>query len=158
MLYGMMNSKTTAIIETHGPTTSSNIALSKTVLIVEPMPDRQWKLARIFTVSGYRVIGASVVSAAKALLETCPVNLILLSPDACVDDANATGELSALSPNARILMMQPDIRNDEGQNRQTRDEKRLDDEEQNDERVDPPVLSYVARPERMSDVAALAYG
>lgn len=48
------------------------------VLVVEDDPDLQWRLARMLTVRGNRVVGASSAEAALELLRQWPVDLILV--------------------------------------------------------------------------------
>lgn len=86
---------------------SPSSAASPTVLIVEPLPDQQWKLARMFTVQGYRVIGSASLHAAKALLRRFPVNLILLADTSCEsgDLEACLTELIAQAKKARVLVM-----------------------------------------------------
>ncbi|MEM6960263.1 MAG: response regulator [Myxococcota bacterium] len=51
------------------------------VLIVESDPNMQWKLARILTVNGNRVVGTSTGSGALALISEWPVDLVLVDED-----------------------------------------------------------------------------
>lgn len=105
-----------------------------TVLIVEPLPDQQWKLARMFTVGGYRTIGTSSTVAALALLRSCPVELILVSAEACEAGViEVVRKLRSEAPDARVLVMGG------------ADSEAL---------VNGP--AYVARPQRVADVARFA--
>jgi|WetSurMetagenome_2_1015567.scaffolds.fasta_scaffold674668_1 DNA-binding NtrC family response regulator len=49
------------------------------VLVIEPDPNHQWKLARMLTLKGYRAIGTSSCDGAIALLKEYPVGLVLLA-------------------------------------------------------------------------------
>ncbi len=49
-----------------------------TVLLVEDDPDQQWRLARLLTVHGHRVVGTSTADGALALLEQWPMDLVLV--------------------------------------------------------------------------------
>jgi len=49
------------------------------VLVVESDPDMQWRLARMLTVNGHRVVGTSSGDGALALIEQWPVDLVLVS-------------------------------------------------------------------------------
>ena len=49
------------------------------MLIVEPDPNIQWRLARMLTLTGLRVVGTSSLSGARMLISRWPVDLILLS-------------------------------------------------------------------------------
>jgi DNA-binding response OmpR family regulator len=48
------------------------------VLVVEDDPDMQWRLARMLTVQGARVVGTSSGEAALALIEQWPADLVLV--------------------------------------------------------------------------------
>ena len=51
------------------------------ILVVERDPDMQWKLARMLTVQGHRVVGTSSGDGALALVAQWPVDLILVGED-----------------------------------------------------------------------------
>lgn len=51
---------------------------SRGVLIVEDDPDLQWKLARMLTVRGNRVVGTSSAEGALELIRQWPVDLVLI--------------------------------------------------------------------------------
>lgn len=89
----------------HPPLPPSLAPGAPAVLIVEPLPDQQWKLARMFTVQGYRVIGSASVMAARALLRRFPVDLIMLAED---DNQRLTADVTDLrvqAPNAQVVVM-----------------------------------------------------
>ncbi len=48
------------------------------VLVVEDDPDMQWRIARMLTVHGARVVGTSSGEAALALIEQWPADLVLV--------------------------------------------------------------------------------
>lgn len=48
------------------------------VLVVEDDPDMQWRLARMLTVHGARVVGTSSGEGALALMEQWPADLVLI--------------------------------------------------------------------------------
>lgn len=48
------------------------------VLLIEDDPDMQWRLARMLTVSGSRVVGTSSGEAALAVIEQWPADLVLV--------------------------------------------------------------------------------
>lgn len=75
------------------------------MLIVEPLPDQQWKLARMFTVQGYRVIGSASVMAARALLVRFPVDLIMLAEETTQRLVEDVAELRLQAPDARVVLM-----------------------------------------------------
>lgn len=51
------------------------------VLVIEDDPDLQWRLARMLTVQGNRVVGTSSGDGALALISQWPVDLILVDED-----------------------------------------------------------------------------
>jgi CheY-like chemotaxis protein len=51
---------------------------SGAVLVVESDPDLQWRLARLLTVSGNRVVGTSTADGALALMSAWEVDLVLV--------------------------------------------------------------------------------
>lgn len=51
------------------------------VLVVEDDPDLQWRLARMLTVQGNRVVGTSSGDGALALISQWPVDLVLIDED-----------------------------------------------------------------------------
>lgn len=48
------------------------------VLVVEDDPDLQWRLARMLTINGNRVVGTSSADGALALIAEWPVDLVLI--------------------------------------------------------------------------------
>lgn len=58
------------------------------MLIVEPDPNVQWRLARMLTLSGLRVVGTSSLSGARMLISRWPVDLILLSQTITSENGN----------------------------------------------------------------------
>jgi len=67
------------------------------VLVVEADPELQWRLARMLTVHGNRVVGTSSGDGALALIRQWPVDLVLIDAD-----LPATSGMSALDL-ARVL-------------------------------------------------------
>ena len=53
-------------------------AKGRAVLIVEPNPDQQARLARLVAVRGHRVIGTTSIEGAVAFMRAFPVDLVLL--------------------------------------------------------------------------------
>ena len=51
------------------------------VLVVEDDPDLQWRLTRMLTLKGHRVVGTSSGEGALALLAEWPVDLVLVDED-----------------------------------------------------------------------------
>jgi two-component system response regulator GlrR len=49
------------------------------ILVVEDDPDDQWRLARMLTLQGHRVVGTSSGGGALALVSEWPVDLVLVS-------------------------------------------------------------------------------
>ena len=66
--------KTDPLPSVHGETTTG-----LSVLLVEPDGEDQSRLARMVAVRGHRVIGTGTLDAARVLLASCPVDLLLLS-------------------------------------------------------------------------------
>lgn len=54
---------------------------SAAVLVVEADPELQWRLARMLTVQGNRVVGTSSGDGALALIAQWPVDLVLVDAD-----------------------------------------------------------------------------
>ena len=78
------------------------------VLIVEPSPDHQARLARLVAVHGQRAIGASTIDGALAFLRAFPVDLVLLAEEVAGDSPlRVVAELVGRRPNARIVIMTP---------------------------------------------------
>lgn len=71
------------------------------VLVVEDDPDLQWKLARMLTMRGNRVVGTSSAEAALELLAEWPV-------DAIVIDASLPG-MSGIELLRRVRALDPDL-------------------------------------------------
>lgn len=106
------------------------------VLIVEPDPDQQSRLARMFTVQGFRVIGTSSVDGALALLGNFPVDLLLVAEECPAPDVRAiVGAAQSENPLTRILVI--------GEGPLAGPARPL------------PQVEYVARPARMDQVATL---
>jgi CheY-like chemotaxis protein len=71
------------------------------ILLVEADPDVQWKLARMLTALGNRVVGASTGDGALALIAEWPVDLVLI-------DQNLPG-MSGIEVAERIRQAHEDI-------------------------------------------------
>lgn len=85
---------------------ASTSAPGRAVLVVEPDPDRQWRLARTITIQGHRVIGTSTVEAALALLQACPVDLILVAEELAIcGPADVVERLRQQNAATRIVLM-----------------------------------------------------
>jgi len=78
----------------------------RAVLIVEPSPDHQARLARLTAVSGHRAVGTSSLDGARALLRAFPVDLVLLSEEVAGDTPlPVVAEMVGRQPNARVVIM-----------------------------------------------------
>jgi DNA-binding NtrC family response regulator len=78
------------------------------VLIVEPSPDQQARLARLLAVRGHRVIGTSTMDGARAFLQAFPVDLVLLAEEVAGDSPlQVVADMVGRRPNARIVIMTP---------------------------------------------------
>jgi ActR/RegA family two-component response regulator len=80
----------------------------RAVLIVEPSPDHQARLARLIAVHGHRAIGTSTIDGALAFLRAFPVDLVLLAEEVAGDSPlRVVAQLVGRRPNARIVIMTP---------------------------------------------------
>ncbi len=79
----------------------TKMARERGVLVVEDDPDTQWRLARMLTVHGARVVGTSSGEAALALIEQWPADLVLV-------DQGLPG-ISGLEVARRIRQQHPEI-------------------------------------------------
>lgn len=107
------------------------------VLILEPDPSQQSRLARMITVGGHRVVGTSSLDGALALLSQFPVDLLLISEEcarAWVDRLVAYAQ--DRRPGVRVIILAADA-----------DPSRL--------RRTYPGVRYVQRPARMEHLSAL---
>jgi ActR/RegA family two-component response regulator len=83
-------------------------APGRAVLIVEPSPDHQARLARLMAVHGHRAIGTSTLDGARAFLQAFPVDLVLLAEEVTADaPLQVVAEMIGRRPNARIVIMTP---------------------------------------------------
>lgn len=79
---------------------------SRGVLVVEDDPDLQWKLARMLTVRGNRVVGTSSAEAALELIRQWPVDLVLV--DDTLPGMSGTELVRVLAeehPNTPVVLM-----------------------------------------------------
>jgi DNA-binding response OmpR family regulator len=80
----------------------------RAVLIVDPSPDHQARLARLTAVHGHRAIGASSLDGALAFLQAFPADLVLLAEEAAGPaPMRAVAELVGKRPTARIAILTP---------------------------------------------------
>lgn len=80
----------------------------RAVLIVEPSPDQQARLARLMAVHGHRAIGTASLDGALAFLEAFPVDLVLLAEElAGATPLRVVADIVGRRPNARIAIMTP---------------------------------------------------
>lgn len=79
----------------------SKVPRESGVLVVEDDPDTQWRLARMLTVHGARVVGTSSGEAALALIEQWPADLVLV-------DQGLPG-ISGLEVARRIRQRHPNV-------------------------------------------------
>ncbi len=76
------------------------------VLVVEPDPDLQWRLARKLTVLGHRVVGTSSGDGALALLEQWPVDLVLVDEDLPgMSGLEVVRRVRSSYPSAAVILM-----------------------------------------------------
>lgn len=80
----------------------------RAVLIVEPSPDHQARLARLVAVHGHRAIGTCSLDGALALLQVFPVDLVLLADEiAGRAPLQVVAEIVGRRPGSRIVIMTP---------------------------------------------------
>ena len=80
----------------------------RAVLIVEPSPDHQARLARLVAVHGHRAIGTCSLDGALALLQVFPVDLVLLADEiAGRAPLKVVAEIIGRRPGSRIVIMTP---------------------------------------------------
>jgi len=78
----------------------------RAVLVIEPNPDHQSKLARLISVNGHRAIATSTLEGAHSFLRAFPVELVLLAEELCGNNPlRAVAAMVAERPLARILIM-----------------------------------------------------
>jgi len=79
------------------------------VLVVESDPDMQWRLARMLTVNGHRVVGTSSGDGALALLEQWPVDLVLVAEQLPgMDGLSLAKILRERCPKVPVILMTED--------------------------------------------------
>lgn len=82
----------------------------RAVLIVDPSPDHQARLARLMAVHGHRAIGASSLDGAFAFLQAFPADLVLLSEEAAgAEPRSVVADIAGRQPNARVAIMVPNV-------------------------------------------------
>lgn len=78
----------------------------RAVLIVEPSPDQQARLARLMAIHGHRAIGTSTLDGALAFLRAFPADLVLLAEEVAGDNPlRVVAEIVGRRPNARIAIL-----------------------------------------------------
>ncbi len=83
------------------------------VLVVEDDPDLQWRLARVLTIQGYRVVGTSSGDGALALIAEWPVDLALVAEDLPgMDGLQVTEAIRARNPDISVVLMGNDQNSD----------------------------------------------
>lgn len=76
------------------------------VLVLEPDPDLQWRIARHLTVRGHRVVGATSPSGALALTEEWLVDVVLLDESLPgYDTLDVVRRIQQAQPDARVVLM-----------------------------------------------------
>jgi ActR/RegA family two-component response regulator len=80
----------------------------RAVLIVEPSPDHQARLARLMAIHGHRAVGTSSLEGALAFLRAFPADLVLLAEELVGDSPlRVVAEIVGRRPGARIVIMTP---------------------------------------------------
>jgi len=76
------------------------------VLLVEDDPDMQWRLARLLTLSGARVVGTSSGEAALAVIEQWPADLVLIDQSLPgMSGLEIARKIRALHPGMPVVLM-----------------------------------------------------
>jgi len=79
------------------------------VLVVESDPDLQWRLARMLTVSGNRVVGTSTADGALALMEAWQVDLVLVDEALMgLSGIDLARKLHETHPHVQVVLMTAD--------------------------------------------------
>ncbi|MCS6798633.1 MAG: response regulator [Myxococcota bacterium] len=79
------------------------------VLVVEDDPDQQWRLARMLTVDGSRVVATSSAEGAVALLREWPADVVLLDDElGGTSGIDVARRIHALRPRLPIVLMTSD--------------------------------------------------
>jgi ActR/RegA family two-component response regulator len=85
-----------------------SLSTGRAVLIVEPSPDHQARLARLVAVHGHRAVGTCSLDGALALLQVFPVDLVLLADEvAGAAPLKVVAEIVRRRPGSRIVIMTP---------------------------------------------------
>ena len=80
----------------------------RAVLIVEPSPDHQARLARLMAIHGHRAVGTSSLEGALAFLRAFPADLVLLAEELVGDSPlRVVADIVGRRPGARIVIMTP---------------------------------------------------
>jgi len=98
------------LVRTAVPAVVAELAegMGRAVLIVDPRPDHQARLARLMAVHGHRAIGTSTLDGALAFLKAFPADLVLLAEEAAGPvPLRAVADLVGKRPNARIAILTP---------------------------------------------------
>jgi DNA-binding NtrC family response regulator len=82
------------------------LASQNGVLLVEDDPDTQWRLARLLTVHGARVVGTSSGEAALAVIEQWPADLVLVDQTLPgMDGLEVARTIRARHPGMKVVLM-----------------------------------------------------
>lgn len=88
------------------PSARPETSRATSVLVVQADPDEQWRIARMLTVGGHRVVGTSTGDGALALLAEWPVDLVLIddtSPD--INGACVAAQIRAARADVAVVLM-----------------------------------------------------
>jgi len=94
-------------IEIQSPTKAlAKVRPENGVLLVEDDPDMQWRLARLLTLSGARVVGTSSGEAALAVIEQWPADLVLIDQSLPgMSGLEIARKIRALHPGMPVVLM-----------------------------------------------------
>lgn len=99
-------SRSSQILETTAKTIASAQPRDRGVLVVESDPDLQWKLARMLTVDGNRVVGTASAESALTLIEHWQADLVIIAEKLPrMSGLDLARRLRVRSPEALVILM-----------------------------------------------------
>jgi CheY-like chemotaxis protein len=88
------------------PPASASERLEGGILVLEPDPDLQWRLARMLTLEGYRVVGTSTLESAKSVLLSWGADAVLVSEHVRgLAGAEVAAQLKDAHPDVPIVLL-----------------------------------------------------
>ena len=112
-VFGSFSDQGTSILEQAKETIAKANPRNRRVLVVESDPDLQWKLARMLTVQGNRVVGTGSGDGAIALIKEWPVDLVLVAEElpgmGGLEVSRKLAEIAADTPIILMAEERPDV-------------------------------------------------